>query len=118
MAFSFNDYEDISEYIFTYPALEVLKSEYQKWLRKQKKRVPPWEYREFIVMFVKDRISFGCRKYGEFEPEWETLLYYIKDVEKEFKAGDAVALEKAVILYDQALLLFCEGHPLPPNLLY
>lgn len=117
MAFDFDDYENLEDYAFTYPALEVLKSEYQKWLIKQKKRVPPWEYREFIIKFVKERISFGCRKYGAVEPEWETLLYYVEEVEKEFKAGDGTVLEKAVILYDQALLLFCEGHPLPPNLL-
>ena len=118
MAFSFDDYEDIREYTFTYPAKEVIDSEYQKWQRKQKKRVPPWEYRDFVIRFVKERISFGCRKYGEFEPEWETLTYYMKEVEREFNSGKSTALEKAVILYDQALLLFCEGHPLPPNLLY
>ena len=117
MAFDFDDYENLEDYTFTYPALEVLKSEYQKWLIKQKKRVPPWEYRDFIIKFVKERISFGCRKFGEVEPEWETLLYYIEEVEKGFNAGDDTALEKAIILYDQALLLFCEGHPLPPNLL-
>lgn len=117
MAFNFDDYEKLVDYTFTYPALEVLKSEYQKWLIKQNKRVLPWEYRDFIIWFVKERISFGCRKYGEFEPEWESLLYYMKEVEKEFNSGDDTALEKAVILYDQTLLLFCEGHPLPPNLL-
>ena len=115
--FDFDDYENLDDYTFTYPALEVLKSEYQKWLRKQTKRVPTWEYRAFIIRFVKDRIVFGCRKYAEVEPEWETLLYYIKEVEEEFKSGGAIALEKAVILYDQALQLFCEGHPLPPNFL-
>ena len=117
MAFDFDDYEDLEDYTFAYPALEVLKSEYQKWLRKQKKRVSPWEYREFVIKFVKERIIFECRKYGEFETEWETLLYYIEEVEKEFKAGITVAFEKSVILYDQALLLFCEGHHLPPNIL-
>ncbi len=40
MAFSFDDYEDIREYVFTYPTKEVIDSEYQKWLIKQKKRVP------------------------------------------------------------------------------
>lgn len=116
MAFSFDDYENISEYVFTYPTKEVIDSEYQKWLRKQKKRVPAWEYREFVIKYVKERIIFGCRKYGEFEPEWETLLYYIEEVEKEFNTDNGTALEKAVILYDQTLLLFCEGHPLPPNI--
>ena len=115
--FTFDDYVDINDYAFTYPAKEVIDSEYQKWLRKHKKRVAPWEYRGFLISYVKDRISFGCRKYSELEPEWEPLLSYINEVESEFKAGNAIALEKAVVLYDQALLLFCEGHPLPPNLL-
>jgi len=115
--FDFDDYENLEDYIFTYPAKEVLESEYQKWVKKQKKRVPPWEYREFIIRFVNERIIFGCRKYGEVEPEWKTLLYYIKEVETEFNTGKGTVLEKAIILYDQALLLFCEGHPLPPNFL-
>ena len=117
MAFNFDDYENSKDYTFTYPALELLNSEYQKWLRKWKKKVPTLEHREFIIRFVKDRITFGCRKYGEFEPEWETLLYYIEECEKEFNSGDGTALERAVILYDQALLLLCEGLPLPPNIL-
>lgn len=117
MAFDFDDYKNLEDYTFTYPAREVLESEYQKCLRNQKKRVPPWEYRDFIIRFVKERIIFGCRKYGEFEPEWETLNYYIGEVEKEFNTDSCTALKKAVILYDQVLLLFCEGHPLPPNLL-
>ena len=116
--FDFGDYERLEDYVFTYPAKEVIHSEYQKWLRKQKKRVPPWEYREFVIRFVKERIIFGCRKFGEVEPEWETLHHYIKEVETEFATGKIAALEKAVILYDQALLLFCEGHPLPPNLIF
>ena len=116
--FDFGDYERLEDYVFTYPAKEVIDSEYQKWLRKQKTRVPPWEYREYVIRFVKDRITFGYKKYGETEPEWETLLYYIKEVETEFDAGKSTALEKAVILYDQALLLFCEGNPLPPNLIF
>lgn len=118
MAFNFDDYENLEDYVFTYPALEVLRSEYQKWLIKQKKRVPPWEFRDFIIRFVKERIIFGCRKYGEFEPEWEILLYYVEEIKKEFNSGNDTALEKAVILYDQALLLLYEGHPLPPNILY
>jgi len=113
--FDLEDYERLEDYVFTYPAKEVIDSEYQMWLRNQKKRVPPWEYREFVIRFVKDRITFGHRKFSEVEPEWETLLYYIKEVEKEFNTDQITALEKAVILYDQALLLFCEGHPLPPN---
>ena len=116
--FDFDDYERLEDYVFTYPAKEVIDIEYQKWLRKQKKRVPPWEYREFVIGFVKERITFGCRRFAEVEPQWETLLYYIKEVEKEFNTDKITALEKAVILYDQALLLFCEGNPLPPNLIF
>ena len=40
----------------------------------------------------------------------------VEEVKKESNSGNDTALEKTVILYDQALLLFCEGHPLPPNL--
>ena len=116
--FDFDDYEDTKDYCFKYPAKEVIDSEYQKWLRKQKTRVPPLEYREYVIRFVKDRITFGHRKFGDVEPEWEILLYYIKEVETELDADKNTALEKAVILYDQALLLFCEGHPLPPNLIF
>ena len=112
MAFNFDDYENLEDYIFTHPAKEVIDSEYQKWLRKRKKRVPPWEYRDFIIRFVKERISFGYRKYGEVKPEWETLLHYIEEVEKEFSTGNNSALEKAIILYDQTLLLFWESHNL------
>lgn len=117
MDFNFDDYENLEDYIFTYPALGVLKSKYQKWLRKQKKGVTSRDYGEFIIKFVKDRITIGCRKFGEVEPEWETLLYYMNEVKKEFDADNSIASEKAVILYDQVLQLFYEGHPLPPNLL-
>lgn len=47
--FDFEDYERLEDYVFTYPAKEVIDSEYQRWIRKQKKRVAPWRYREFIV---------------------------------------------------------------------
>ena len=113
--FDFDDYEDLSDYVFTYPSKDIIDSEYQRWLKKQKKRVAPWKYREFIVEFVKERITFGYRKYGEVEPEWETLLHYIKEVESEFNTGNTVVLEKAIILYDQTLLLLLDAHPLPPN---
>lgn len=118
MAFNLDDYESLEDYTFTYSAREVLESEYQKGIKKQKKSIPTCEYWDFIIRFVKERIIFGCRKYGEVEPEWETLLYYIEEVEKAFNAGKDITIEKAVILYDQALLLLYEGHPLPHNILY
>ena len=54
---------------------------------------------------------YGYSRYRELEPEWEKLKYYIDEVEKEN------SIEKAHILYDQALLLFYEGFPLSPNLI-
>ena len=116
--FDFDDCEDLGDYVFTYTAKEVLDREYQKWLKKQKQRVSPWKYREFIISFVKERIDFGYNRFRELEPEWEQLKYHIENVEKDYANGDTVkALEKAIILYDQVLQLFCEGFPLPPNLL-
>ena len=49
--------------------------------------------------------------------EWECLYVLISDIEKNYTGKtDTDALEKAVILFDQALLLYHEGNPLPPHL--
>jgi len=117
MAFSFDDYENMADYTFAYPTSKVLGIEYQKWLKKPKNRISSHEYKEFIIKFVKERIILGYNRYREYESEWEVLLYYIEEIEKEFNAGTAIATEKTIILYDQALLLFYEGFPLPPNIL-
>ena len=114
--FSFDDYESLDDYTFTYPALEVLRRKYVKWLKKHPPRVAPWEYRYKLVEYVKADILSGYRKFGEVEPEWEPLLFYIKEIEKEFECADIDDLQKILILYDQVLLLLDEGHPLPPNL--
>lgn len=114
--FDFDDYENLDDYTFTYPALELLRARYVKWLKMHPPYVVPWEYRRILVEYVKEDIVVGHRKYGEFEPEWETLLFYIKEVEKDFECADIDALYKTLILYDQALLLLYEGHPLPPNI--
>ena len=115
--FDFDDYENLNEYIFTYPAFELLKNRCVGWLKKHKLRVTPWEYRNKIIEYVKEEIQIGYRKYGEVEPEWENLKYHIKEVENDFNNGNSLALDKAVILYDQVLLLLYEGNPLPPNLI-
>jgi len=45
------------------------------------------------------------------------LYVLISDIEKNYTGKtDTNALEKAVILFDQALLLYHEGNPLPPHL--
>lgn len=114
--FNFDDYENLDDYTFTYPTVEILRGKYVKWLKKHPPYVAPWEYRCKLVEYINEEIVVGHRKYGEFEPEWETLLFYIKEIKKDFKCADIDALYKALILYDQALLLLYEGHPLPPNL--
>lgn len=106
--FDFDDYEALSDYVFTYPVEQVLDSQYKMCLRKHKEKRT---FEEFVIPFVKERIMYGYSRYRELEPEWEKLKYYIDEVEKEN------SIEKAHILYDQALLLFYEGFPLSPNLI-
>ena len=106
--FDFDDYEDLGDYCFEYPVEQVLESQYKLWVRKTKRKVV---YEDFVIPFVKERIMYGYSRYRELEPEWEKLKYYIDEVEKEN------SIEKAHILYDQALLLFYEGFPLSPNLI-
>lgn len=113
--FDFDDYENLDDYTFTYPVLKILRRKYVKWLKKHPPHISPWEYRHKLIEYVKEDIVVGHRKYGEFEPEWEALLFYIKEVEKDFECADIDALYKALILYDQVLLLLYEGHPLPAN---
>ncbi len=105
--FDFDDYEDLGEYCFEYPAREVIECEYQIYLRKHKDKKP---YKEFVIDFVKERILLGYRKLREIETEWEKLKYYIEEPD--------ITTEKAIILYDQVLQLLYEGHPLPPNIKY
>ena len=114
--FDFDDYEKLDDYSFTYPTLELLRAKYVKWLKAHPPQVAPWEYRRKLVEYVKEDIIAGHRKYGEVEPEWETLLFYIKEAEKDFEDADIDTLYKVIILYDQTLLLLYEGHPLPPNI--
>lgn len=106
--FDFDDYEALSDYVFTYPVEQVLDSQYKMCLRKHKEKRT---FEEFVIPFVKERIMYGYSRSRELEPEWEKLKYYIDEVEKEN------SIEKAHILYDQALLLFYEGFPLSPNLI-
>ena len=115
--FDFDDYENLDDYIFTYPALDILRRKYVKWLKKHPPHVAPWEYRNKLLEYTKTEIVVGRRKYGEIEPEWEQLLYYTTEIEKDFKNSDVDALYKIIILYDQALILLYEGNPLPSNLL-
>lgn len=105
--FDFEDYEEVSDYVFTYPVEQVLESQYKMWLRKHKEKKT---FEEFVIPFVKERIMYGYNRFRELEPDWEKLKYCIEEVEKEN------SIEKANILYDQALQLFYEGFPLPPNL--
>lgn len=103
--FDFDDYGDLSEYEFTYPAEAVLAAKY----KKQENNIASYE--DFVVDYVKHEIIKGCRKYGEFESEWGVLKSYSKDM-------SADALDKVYILYDQVLLLLFEGNTLPPNIIY
>ena len=115
--FSFEDYENLDDYVFIYPALEVLQHTYHKGLKLKDKSLPACCFRDFIIRHTKFRIQHGYRKYREVEPEWESLYMLISEIKKNYKGkSDTVSLEKAVILFDQALLLYHEGHPLPPYL--
>lgn len=116
--FSFDDYEKLDDYTFTYPALEVLQHTYHKGLKQKDKSLPTCCFQDFIIKHTKFRIQHGYRKYREVEPEWETLYVLISEIKKDYKGkSDTVSLEKAVILFDQALLLYHEGNHLPPYLL-
>ena len=115
--FSFDDYENLDEYKFTYPAFEVLQHAYHTALKRKEQSSSACSFQDFIIQHTKHRISHGYRRYRELEPEWECLYMLILDIEKEYKEKfDTDALDKAVILFDQALLLYHEGHPLPPYL--
>lgn len=105
--FDFEDYEEVSDYVFTYPVEQVLESQYKMWLRKHKEKKT---FEEFVIPFVKERIMYGYNRFRELEQDWEKLKYCIEEVEKEN------SIEKANILYDQVLQLNYEGFPLPPNL--
>lgn len=116
--FSFDNCEKMYDYEFTYPAFEVLQHTYHKGLKLKDKSLPACCFQDFIIRHTKFRIQHGYRRYREFEPEWEGLYMLISDISKEYKGkSDTDVLEKAVILFDQCLLLYHEGHPLPPYLL-
>ena len=116
--FSFDDYENLDEYKFTYPAFEVLQHAYHTALKRKEQSLSACSFQDFIIRHTKHRILHGYRRYRELEPEWECLYVLISDIEKDYtEKFDTDALEKSVILFDQALLLYHEGHPLPPYLL-
>ncbi|MBO4941196.1 MAG: hypothetical protein J6D15_03240 [Clostridia bacterium] len=116
--FDFDEYENLDDYTFTYPTLEVLQHTYHKGLKQKDKSLPTCCFQDFIIRHTKFRIQHGYRRYREFEPEWETLYMLISEIKKDYKGkSDTVSLEKAVILFDQALLLFHEGNPLPSYLI-
>lgn len=116
--FSFDDYEKLDDYKFTYPALEVLQHAYSVALKRKEVNLPACSFQDFIIRHTKFRIQHGYRRYRELEPEWECLYELISDIEKDYtEKTDTDALEKAIILFDQALLIYHEGHPLPPYLL-
>ncbi len=116
--FDFEGYENLSDYVFTYPAFEVLQHTYNVALKRKEVSLPACSFQDFIIRHTKFRIKHGYRKYREFEPEWVNLYDYIVEIEKEYSGkSDTTNLEKATILFDQALILFHEGNPLPPYLL-
>ena len=71
--FDFDEYENLDDYTFTYPALEVLQHTYHKGLKQKDKYLPTCRFQDFIIKHTKFRIQHGYRHYREFEPEWETL---------------------------------------------
>ena len=116
--FSFEDYEKLDEYDFAYPAFEVLQHAYHTALKRKEQSLSACSFQDFIILHTKHRISHGYRRYRELEPEWETLFMLISDIANKYKGKtDTDALEKAVMLFDQCLLLFHEGNPLPSHLI-
>lgn len=116
--FDFEDYEDLKDYVFTYPAFEVLQHTYHKGLKTKNKTLPTCCFQDFIIRHTKHRIRHGYVKFREFEPEWECLYMYIVEIQKNYTGKkDTENIEKATILFDQALILYHEGNPLPPYLL-
>ena len=116
--FDFDDYKELSDYKFTYPAFEVLQYSYHTALKRKDASLPACDFQDFIIKHTKFRIKHGYRRYREVEPEWETLFMLISDIANKYKGKtDTDALEKAVMLFDQCLLLFHEGNPLPSHLI-
>ena len=107
--FDFDDYEDLANYEFYYPINEILEKNYHLYKRKKGKDFLPYE--EWVYKTFYDTIIRGLNRYGEVEHEWHSLKYYMVDLEA------SKLLQKAYIIYDQALLLLFETHPLPPNII-
>ena len=109
--FDFDDYEDLSDYAYTYPVKDILQQAYTK------KNSPTWEYRDFIVRYVEAEVLAGQRQFHEDEQAWQRLQFYMNQVSEDFfnpysTAKPAEEEEKVYILYDQTLLLLYDGNPI------
>lgn len=105
--FDFDDYESLNDYEFYYPITDILENQYHLYKRKKEKGFLPYE--EWVYKTVYNCVIRGLNKYGEVEHEWHRLKYYLENSEVS-KVG-----QKVHIIYDQALLLLFDTHPLPPN---
>ena len=108
--FDFDDYESLNDYEFFYPIEEVLETQYHLYKRKKEKGFLPYE--EWVYNTVYDCIMMGLNRYGEVEHEWYRLKFYLENLEN-FEVSKVG--QKVHIIYDQALLLLFDTHPLPPN---
>ena len=107
--FDFDDYEDLSDYTYFYPIENLMERQYPLYKRKKEKAFLPYE--EWVYKTVYDCVIRGLNKYGEIEHEWHRLKYYMEELEI------SKHLQKVCIIYDQALLLLFDTHPLPPNVI-
>ena len=73
--FEFEDYENLSDYVFTYPAFEVLQHTYSVALKRKEVSLPACSFQDYIIKHTKFRIKHGYRKYREFEPEYRAFGY-------------------------------------------
>lgn len=107
--FDFDDYEDLTNYEFYYPIEEVLENHYHLYKRKKEKNFLPYE--DWVYKIVYDCVIRGLHKYGEVEHGWHRLKYYLDNSEV------SKVPQKVHIIYDNALLLLYDTHPLPPNII-
>ncbi|MBE7013159.1 MAG: hypothetical protein E7416_03690 [Ruminococcaceae bacterium] len=105
--FDFDDYKNLTDYTFHYPVQEVLKTQYAQYKRKIQNNMLSFD--KWVLETVKSSVIRGYNKYAEIEPEWARLKYYMDNIQV------SKSLQKVCIIYDQALLLLFDSHPLPPN---
>ncbi|GEM_PF-6202228 len=108
---------DLNDYFFTYHTESHINSAYRQYLEETEQVYDSVKKTKFIFEYVKSEILQGYRKYAEHEQEWGRLKWYAEELEKQYNKNAEIPIEtliqKAYILYDQALLLEKQGFPIP-----